>query len=66
MPEHYIFIFSNSFLIALGGIPSNHLEKAGRNNSTLSPGLQKHPLIHHFLYNHYYYIAKKSIGLKTK
>ena len=66
MPELYMFMFSNSFLIALGGIPSNYLEKAGRNNSTLSPGLQKHPLIHPLLHNHYYYTAKKSIGLETK
>ena len=61
--EHYTFIASNIFFIALG-IPDKHLEKTTLIKSTLPPGSYKTFLIHHLL-NYCHCTVNKLIKLRT-
>ena len=64
IPEHWIFMASNTILIALG-IPDNYLEKTTLIRSTLPPGSYKTYLDTPPPQNHYRCTVNKSTKLKA-
>ena len=64
IPEHYTFMVSNRFFIALG-ILGNYFEKILHNKSTLTPGSYKTPFDTYLPKDCYHYTINKSIELKT-